>query len=124
LNSAAAEAEAGAGREQPPPYPEHSILKSHLVRADRPALKPLHQWTISKKDIGDYHEEQILFTNENLHASMRVDHDINYGPGIFLFLFSIRLLSVYLRLVWCPVQNKRIAPLSFFHGCRKRRLKD
>jgi glycerol-3-phosphate O-acyltransferase len=29
-----------------------------------------------------------------------------------------------IRLVWCPGQNKRIAPLSFFHGCRKRRLKD
>jgi hypothetical protein len=25
---------------------------------------------------------------------------------------------------WCLGQNKRIAPLSFFHGCRKRRLKD
>jgi hypothetical protein len=24
-------------------------------------------------------------------------------------------------LVWCPGQNKRIAPLSFLHGCRKRR---
>jgi hypothetical protein len=27
-------------------------------------------------------------------------------------------------LVWCPGQNIRIAPLSFFNGCRKRRLKD
>jgi hypothetical protein len=27
-------------------------------------------------------------------------------------------------LVWCPGQNKRIAPLSFLHGCRKRRLKE
>ncbi|XP_028178435.1 lysine-specific demethylase phf2-like [Ostrinia furnacalis] len=71
--------------EPPPPYSgaEHSILKSHLVR-DRPALKPLHQWTISKKDIGDYHEEQILFTNENLHANMRIDsQEINYGPGMY-----------------------------------------
>jgi hypothetical protein len=30
---------------------------------------------------------------------------------IYLFIF-----------VWCPRQNKRIAPLSFFHGCRKMRL--
>jgi hypothetical protein len=30
----------------------------------------------------------------------------------------------YYSLVWCPGQNKRIAPLSFLHGCRKRRLKD
>jgi hypothetical protein len=27
-------------------------------------------------------------------------------------------------LVWCPGQNKRITPLSFLHGCRKRRLKN
>ncbi|XP_063370023.1 lysine-specific demethylase phf2-like [Cydia amplana] len=68
----------------PPPYslPEHSILKSHLVRTDRPALKPIHQWTISKKDLG-YQEEQILFTNENLQANMRVEQDINYGPGMY-----------------------------------------
>nr|XP_049705371.1 histone lysine demethylase PHF8 isoform X2 [Helicoverpa armigera] len=70
----------------PPPYalPEHSILKSHLIRADRPTLKPIHQWTISKKDIGDYHEEQILFTNENLQANVRIDgQDMNYGPGMY-----------------------------------------
>jgi hypothetical protein len=30
----------------------------------------------------------------------------------------------YYTLVWCPRQNKRIAPLSFLHGCRIRRLKD
>jgi hypothetical protein len=32
--------------------------------------------------------------------------------------------SFRLSLVWCPGRNKRIAPLSFLHGCRKRRLKD
>jgi hypothetical protein len=26
--------------------------------------------------------------------------------------------------VWCPGQNKRIALLPIFHGCRERRLKD
>ncbi|KAJ8705324.1 hypothetical protein PYW07_011151 [Mythimna separata] len=71
----------------PPPYslPEHSILKSHLIRSDRPpVLKPIHQWTISKKDIGDYHEEQILFTNENLQANVRIDgQEMNYGPGMY-----------------------------------------
>lgn len=71
--------------EAPPPYtlPEHSILKSHLIRSEqRPMLKPIHQWTISKKDIGDYHEEQILFTNENVQGTMRVDgQEMNYGPG-------------------------------------------
>ncbi|CAH2061102.1 unnamed protein product, partial [Iphiclides podalirius] len=72
--------------EAPPPYslPEHSILKSHLIRADRTTLKPLHQWTISKKDIGDYHEEQILFTNENIQTNMRIEgQDLNYGPGMY-----------------------------------------
>ncbi|KAJ0171197.1 hypothetical protein K1T71_013396 [Dendrolimus kikuchii] len=72
--------------EAPPPYPlpEHSILKSHLIRTDRPTLKPIHQWTISKKDIGDYHEEQILFTNENLQANVRIEgQELNYGPGMY-----------------------------------------
>ncbi|KAF9823550.1 hypothetical protein SFRURICE_011403 [Spodoptera frugiperda] len=70
----------------PPPYslPEHSILKSHLIRSDRPTLKPIHQWTISKKDIGDYQEEQILFTNENLQTNVRIDgQEMNYGPGMY-----------------------------------------
>jgi hypothetical protein len=32
------------------------------------------------------------------------------------------ILNIAFRLgpVWCPVQNKRFAPLSFYHGCRKR----
>ncbi|XP_028044329.1 lysine-specific demethylase phf2-like [Bombyx mandarina] len=72
--------------EAPPPYPlpEHSILKSHLIRAEPPGLKPINQWTISKKDIGDYHEEQILFTNENVQANVRVDpQDVGYGAGMY-----------------------------------------
>ncbi|XP_013168599.1 PREDICTED: histone lysine demethylase PHF8-like [Papilio xuthus] len=72
--------------EAPPPYtlPEHSILKSHLIRSDRTTLKPLQQWTISKKDIGDYHEEQLLFTNENLQTNIRIEgQDLNYGPGMY-----------------------------------------
>jgi hypothetical protein len=34
------------------------------------------------------------------------------------------LSNVLASLVWCPGQNKRIAPFSLFHGCRKRQLKD
>jgi hypothetical protein len=34
------------------------------------------------------------------------------------------LLSLLTTPVWCPVQNKRTAPVSFFHGCGRRRLKD
>ncbi|GBP04897.1 Lysine-specific demethylase phf2 [Eumeta japonica] len=78
----------------PPPYslPEHSILKSHLIGrpvhsiTDRqPTLKPIHQWTISKKDIiGDCQEEQILFTNDNLQPNVRIDNqELNYGPGMY-----------------------------------------
>jgi hypothetical protein len=36
-------------------------------------------------------------------------------------ILSIFLLLFY-RLVWCPGQNKRIAP--FIHRCRKRRLEE
>jgi hypothetical protein len=38
----------------------------------------------------------------------------------------LNIIIIYLNisLVWCPGQNKRIAPLSFLHGCSKRRLKD
>ncbi|XP_034836697.1 lysine-specific demethylase phf2-like [Maniola hyperantus] len=73
-----------SSREEPPPYslPEHSILKSHLIRTER-ALKPLQQWTISKKDIGDYHEEQILFTNENLPNIRPEGQEMNYGAGMY-----------------------------------------
>ncbi|XP_041983980.1 histone lysine demethylase PHF8-like isoform X2 [Aricia agestis] len=72
--------------QEPPPYslPEHSILKSHLIRADR--QKNVQQWTISKKDIGDYHEEQqILFTNDhNLQGNLRIDpQEMSYGPGMY-----------------------------------------
>jgi hypothetical protein len=33
-------------------------------------------------------------------------------------------ITIILYFVWSPGQNIRRAPLSFFYGCRKRRLKD
>jgi hypothetical protein len=39
-------------------------------------------------------------------------------------LRSFTFADILTSLAWCPGQNKRIAPLSFLHGCRKRRLKD
>jgi hypothetical protein len=30
--------------------------------------------------------------------------------------------TILKSLVWCPGQSKRIAPLTFIHGCRKKRL--
>jgi hypothetical protein len=52
-----------------------------------------------------YHMDTFQFGEGNLNKVIRD---------------GIKLLS----LVWCPGQNKRIAPVSFLHGCRKRRLKD
>jgi hypothetical protein len=37
---------------------------------------------------------------------------------------AVTIMRVDFKFVWCPGQNKRIAPPSFFHGCRKRRLND
>jgi hypothetical protein len=34
------------------------------------------------------------------------------------------ILELNKSLVWCPGQNKIIAPLPFFHGYRKKQLKD
>jgi hypothetical protein len=52
----------------------------------------------------------------------QMDSDLCCGTKLILLLHS--KFFKFLCLVWCPGQTKRIAPLSFFHGCRKRRLKD
>jgi hypothetical protein len=45
--------------------------------------------------------------------------------NLFIYYLSINSsINHQSSPVWCPAQNKRIAPLSFFHGCRKRQLKD
>jgi hypothetical protein len=46
-----------------------------------------------------------------------------HGTHLVLLILTC-CLSLTVSLVWCLGQNKRIAPLSFLHGCRKRRLKD
>jgi hypothetical protein len=59
--------------------------------------------------------EQINFTSNNntlTHSYM------------FIYVMLCLYTSSYYFLVWCPQQIKRIAPLSFLYGCRKRRLKD
>jgi hypothetical protein len=52
--------------------------------------------------------------------------DVMYVCMQYNLYTSIYDLCMFIRYgpVWCPGQNKRIAPLSFLHGCRKRRLKD
>jgi hypothetical protein len=41
-------------------------------------------------------------------------------PTVLLYNNNFTIINIVsLGLVWCPGQNKRIAPLSFFHGCRK-----
>jgi hypothetical protein len=66
-----------------------------------------------------------------LTAFYRVHHFIvifqNYVRTVCTIYFCTVLVTVnniIIGLVWCPGQNKRIAPLSFLLGCRKRRLKD
>jgi hypothetical protein len=68
----------------------------------------------------------LLFTDFNLGANFLLCIDW-YS---FRFLLRSSLTTLRFRtyhalfwkgsLVWCPGHNKRIAPLSFFHGCRKR----
>jgi hypothetical protein len=41
-----------------------------------------------------------------------------------LLCFYAYLVLKYYFFVWCPGQNKRLAPPSFFYGCRKGRLKE
>jgi hypothetical protein len=61
----------------------------------------------------------VLFEELNLKETV---------TSLFIFKFAVFYLinknKVFSCLVWCPGQNKRIAPFSFLHGCRKRRLKD
>jgi hypothetical protein len=40
------------------------------------------------------------------------------------FFFRIEFFLFLVVLMWCPGQNKRIIHHPFFHGRRKRRLKD
>jgi hypothetical protein len=61
----------------------------------------------------------LCMFNRYLVSITQVRKDTWYDCENYLLL-----LLFYLCLVWCPGQNKRIAPLSFHHGCRKRRLKD
>jgi hypothetical protein len=46
------------------------------------------------------------------------------GDTKFSYQAWNKYISIYLSVVCGKGQNKRIAPLSYFHGCRKRRLKD
>jgi hypothetical protein len=51
-------------------------------------------------------------------------YNVDYTHYFTFFTFILLLFHIVIILVWCQGQNKRIAPLSFFNGCRKRRLKD
>jgi hypothetical protein len=63
-----------------------------------------------------YH--RLVYAVVNVHY-----HQYSYSIGILSLLIAFK--NYYkVSLVWGPGQNKRIAPLSFLHGCRKRRLKD
>jgi hypothetical protein len=91
---------------------------------------------LSKCKKNELHDKYV--TNNNFYAELMYKRKILYlgqpmitktnkktnqkrtwFVPIFFFIHAYDQL-----LVWCPGQNKRIAPLSFRHGCRKRRLKD
>jgi hypothetical protein len=64
----------------------------------------------------------LVSTKESLkgHPSLFYLRNRNYIESFLVVFFGCIL--PFSCLV-CPGQKKRIAPLSFFHGCRKRRLK-
>jgi hypothetical protein len=47
---------------------------------------------------------------------------LRWDTGVFLSMYVD--IQCLINLVYCPGQNKRIALLPFFLGCRKRRQKD
>jgi hypothetical protein len=86
-----------------------------------------------KRDFGEEIEETYVYDNK-----MEFPADFRDWVGFLedlycydsksynkcVFTVEKRVVSLYDHsLVWCP-GHKRIAPLSDFHGSRKRRLKD
>jgi hypothetical protein len=66
-------------------------------------------------------------TRQQYHTKVYYCSCKSSGFTYFLIIISLLLWlwsPSVICLVWCPGQNKRIAPLSFFHWCRKMRLKD
>jgi hypothetical protein len=63
---------------------------------------------------------------------LRPNHFVSYSIFNQTYFIIIVIVSyvclfhiiIQISLVWCPGQNKRISPLSFLHGCRKKRLND
>jgi hypothetical protein len=43
---------------------------------------------------------------------------------VLVYLLFLRMYTNVYSIMWCPGQNKRLAPLTFFHGGPKRPLKD
>jgi hypothetical protein len=60
---------------------------------------------------------RVVSGTKSIISFNKLQRTLDLNIIVIFFLLSC-------RLVWCPGQNKRIAPLSFLHGCRKRRLKD
>jgi hypothetical protein len=69
--------------------------------------------------------------DQTVRVRIPVGDDVVCVETFVLSLFKLyscfyRILMYLIRycLVWCRGQNKGIAPLHFFHGCRTRRLED
>jgi hypothetical protein len=88
-----------------------ALLSNNLNQLNIEVTKVENQW----EQLDSYIQMDLLYVYLRVHMYVRA-----------------RIMSADTRIctvnstgfVWCPGQNKRIAPLSFFHGCRKRRLKD
>jgi hypothetical protein len=79
----------------------------------------LHGWFAY---IHPYISPHFFFTFLSTQRLSGRDRSLAIRPPIVHFL----LCEMYFlfSLVWCPGEDKRIAPLFLLHGCRKRLLKD
>jgi hypothetical protein len=81
--------------------------------------------TLLKVDLRHLCSDMSIKVAENKaqdrHASRNTTlRQLSGSVNIIMYIFTcLCLCKCY---VWWPGQNKRIAPLSFFHGCRTRRL--
>jgi hypothetical protein len=69
-----------------------------------------------------YLPKQCVVSRSTLQL-FRIEDFLYFIKHVLETWFSV-IFGAFSSLVWCPGQNKRKTPLSFFHGCRKRRPKN
>jgi hypothetical protein len=100
-------------------YKYHTIQRTtHVWLAIRNILHTYIPFTLDpqrgSRYISDIPPRYPHFMKMLYYLAMRHTADVTGG----------KLIRNRKCLVWCAGQKKRIAPLPFFRGCRKRRLKD